>query len=156
MYEGGNRVCIVDFSLGEKSLRKVGVCRRRERSYASRQVGSAGVLAFGNRYGDSDGGDDDEVSSASGIGDREVLPRERLDLRSRSKTRDRAMVKFTLDIRGYTRWKSSEKRFYDYDHYQTHRRGDSLIADCKHIRQTCSVCFVAGRHILPTPHCMQS
>ena len=31
MYEGGNRVCIVDFSLGEKSLRKVGVCRRRER-----------------------------------------------------------------------------------------------------------------------------
>ena len=115
MYEGGNRVCIVEFSLGEKSLRKVGVCRRRERSYARRQVGSEGVLAFGKRYGEGEGGHDDEVSSASGIGDRMLLRRERLGFWSRPKSGIRAMVKSIAKIRGYTRssrWKDNQKRAF--------------------------------------------
>ena len=58
------------------------------------------MSSFGKRYGDGEGGDDDEVSSVSGIGDRMALPRERLGLRSRLKNRERAKVKFMFDTRG--------------------------------------------------------
>ena len=94
---------MVEFSLGEKSLSKLGVCSRRERSYERVQVGSAGVLAFGKRYGEGEARSDGEVSSVSGIGDRLLLSRERLDLPLRPKNRERAMMESTFDTKGHTR-----------------------------------------------------